>query len=212
LIAGLYAIADSGSTPTANLPGFVRSVLEGGCRLVQLRMKGTPATDDIFLATARAILELKQQWAFTFIVNDHADVALEIGADGVHVGAGDESVASIRKRAGRRLVIGYSSHAVDEAIAAAADGADYVAFGAIYPTATKGPGHPVQGLARLTEVVRQVSAPVVAIGGIGRAHVQPVLATGASAIAMINALARAPDVVSETRWFVETMHNAARNA
>ncbi|MBN1282637.1 MAG: thiamine phosphate synthase [Proteobacteria bacterium] len=204
-IKGLYAIADSSSRPAASLPALARSFLEGGCGIVQLRMKD--AGTRMMKAVAVEIMKLKAEYDFTFIVNDHVDLALEIGADGVHVGENDEPVESIKRRA-PDLTVGYSSHSKDEAIAAAAAGADYMAFGAIYPTATKGPGHPVQGTGRLRELVQSAGAPVVAIGGIGRANVDDVLSTGVASVAMIGALANAADVAAETRWFVRKIRAA----
>lgn len=175
---------------------------------MQLRMKneGRGTRDEEqgrVYDVAREIMKLKRRYDFTFIVNDFADIALDVGADGVHVGENDEAVASIRGMAGDRLIVGYSSHSIDEARRAARDGADYVAFGAIFPTRTKGPGHPVQGIDRLRELVRSVNIPVVAIGGINRGNVRQVIDAGASAAAMITALSQARDVVEETGWFVE---------
>jgi thiamine-phosphate pyrophosphorylase len=210
MIAGLYAIADSGWNPFASLPELAEKFLKGGCRLIQLRMKSgrgssheSRVTSPEMLAVARQIMRLKERFDFTFIINDHADIALEIGADGVHVGENDEPVASLRKRVGRKLLIGYSSHSIEEAQKAVCDGADYVAFGAIFPTKTKGPGHPVQGIPRLRELVKSVGVPVVAIGGINRENISQVIEAGAQSVAMITALSQAPDVSAETRWFVE---------
>ncbi|MFA4974541.1 MAG: thiamine phosphate synthase [bacterium] len=205
-IKGLYAIADSAFCPDGSLPALVRGFLDGGCKTVQLRMKGTDevACSRMAMQNAVEIMKLKSGYDFTFIVNDHVDVALETGADGVHVGEFDEPVRSIKERA-PGLVVGYSSHSIDEARRAAAAGADYVAFGAIYPTRTKGPGHPVQGIGRLRELVQSVRVPVVAIGGIGRANIDEALSTGVRSVAMISAISQAPDVTAETAWFVKRM-------
>ncbi|MFH0799089.1 MAG: thiamine phosphate synthase [Pseudomonadota bacterium] len=202
-IAGLYAIADSGWNPCATLPDLVLKFLDGGCRLVQLRMKSAAAAH--MRKTAEEIALLKERREFTFIVNDHADIALEVGADGVHVGEHDTPVADIKRRFGSKLIVGYSSHSIEEAWRAVDAGADYVAFGAIFPTRTKGPGHPVQGLSRLKELTDSVDVPVVAIGGIGRDNVLDVLKAGADSVAMITALSKAPDIAAETRWFVEAI-------
>ncbi|MFA4873996.1 MAG: thiamine phosphate synthase [bacterium] len=206
LISGLYAIADSGFCAVDRLPQFARNVLEGGCRLIQLRMKANQAGQagyDEIKNIAREIMKLKREFDFTFIINDHVDLAIESGADGVHVGENDEPVASIRRRTGDRLLIGYSAHSLEEAATAERQGADYVAFGAIFQTKTKGPGHPVQGLEKLALVARSLGVPVVAIGGIGRANIRDVVEAGAKTVAMISALAEAPDVVAEARWFVK---------
>lgn len=218
-LVGLYAIADSEWNPCPTLACLVRQFLEGGSRLVQLRMKssrvalarrclsgGRRASRVEIYKTAQEIMSLKQRFDFTFIINDHADIAAEIGADGVHVGETDEPIEAIRKKFGPEFIIGYSSHSIEEAMRANDRGADYLAFGAIFPTRTKGPGHPVQGTELLNKLVRLVNVPVVAIGGIRRDNVAKVIMTGVSAVAMITALSEAKDVVAETKWFVEQVH------
>lgn len=203
LICGLYAIADSAWNPCASLPELVGLFLHGGCRLIQLRMKGSPA-DQVF-DVAREVMRWKKEYDFTFIVNDHPHVAAELKADGVHVGSNDLSVPEIRRRYGQTLCIGYSAHSVEEVITACEAGVDYVAFGALFPTKTKGGRHPVQGIDRLRQVIARVDVPLVAIGGITRHNVDAVVASGVPSVAMITALSEAEDVVRETRWFVERL-------
>lgn len=215
-IQGLYAIVDAGFCLDGDLPGLARRYLEGGCRLLQLRMKEArghepkPGLREKRRAVAREILALKDRFAFTFILNDDVELALELGADGVHVGEHDETVQAIRARTDGRLIVGSSSHSLEEALAAQDAGADYVAFGAIFPTRTKGPGHPVQGLDRLTQVAREVKVPLVAIGGISRGNVRQVVEAGAASVAMITALSMAPDASAEARWFQDAIASAKR--
>jgi thiamine-phosphate pyrophosphorylase len=206
-ISGLYAIADSKFNPCTSLPQLVGKFLAGGCRLVQLRMKSEgirPSlwNDDVFEA-AKEVMGFKKHYDFTFIINDYVDVAAELRADGVHVGKNDMPVEEIRRRVGERLLVGYSSHSLEEAIAAERAGADYVALGAIYPTRTKGPGHPVVGVETLRQVTQTLNVPVVAIGGINRENYMNVYGAGASAAAMITALTTSGDIVSETKWFAD---------
>lgn len=200
-ISGLYTIADGAWNPRASLAELAEELLRGGCRLIQLRMKDQKR--ERVAEEAGRIARLKRVYDFTFLVNDHAEVAVEVGADGVHVGEGDLPVRELKRRHGGGLIVGYSSHSIEEAKRAEAEGADYVAFGAIFPTATKGPGHPVQGIGKLREVVLTIDVPVVAIGGIGRENIDQVIAVGPAAAAMIRALAMAPDIAAEARWFVE---------
>ena len=200
-IEGLYAIADSKWNPYVTLAELTDKFLRGGCKIVQLRMKGAPK--DEVLKNAAAISELKNKYDFVFVINDHADVAKEVGADGVHVGEYDEPVSNIKDKYGDELIVGYSSHSIDEAIAASRGGADYVAFGAIFQTKTKGPGHPVQGIRKLETLVDAVEKPVIAIGGIDRTNIEDVLRTGVSSVAMISALSEAEDIVSEIEYFSE---------
>jgi thiamine-phosphate pyrophosphorylase len=217
-ISGLYAIADAGYCG-GNIVDVVEKYLKGGCKVIQLRVK--PRSDSIehrkdsyekmFIAACKAA-SLKSQYDFTLIINDYPDIAVKVGADGVHVGENDAPVVAIKMKYGGDLIVGYSSHSVEEARHAACDGADYVAFGAIFPTKTKGPGHPVQGLKRLSEVVRSAGVPVVAIGGIGRRNIGDVFEAGASAAAMISALAEADDIEAETRYFVDLCSSVDRGA
>lgn len=217
---GLYAIVDSGFCPQGNLAALAHQYLAGGCRILQLRMKGPQRGSDLEieealqaqrLRVAREIMRFKEAYDFTFFLNDDVEVALAVGADGVHVGEHDEPVQSIRERVGDRLRIGYSSHSLEEALAAEDAGADTIAFGAIFPTATKGPGHPVQGLERLAALAQKVHVPLIAIGGINRQNVRNVVEAGADAVAMITALAQAPDVVAETKWFVDAIASVTRD-
>ena len=155
---------------------------------------------------AQAILKEKEKYSFTFILNDYVELALELGADGIHVGENDLPIPEIRKivrATGRAPLLGYSSHSIKEAEQAVMEGADYVAFGAIFPTKTKGPGHPVQGLEKLRQLVEEISVPVVAIGGITKQNIDSVLETGISAIAMITALTQAVEIEEATRYFVQ---------
>jgi len=144
----------------------------------------------------------KKQYPFTFIVNDFVEIALEVGADGVHVGQDDLPIEEVRKKVGNKMLIGYSSHSLEEALKAQKRGADYVAFGAIFPTKTKAPGHPVQGLEKLGQVVKKLSIPVVAIGGINKNNFRQVKETGVAAIAMISALTESKNIAAETQFFV----------
>lgn len=203
-IAGLYAIVDTtfmkGSDPVLVAQDYLR----GGGTILQLRDKNrnaSPSTLASFQTTASKISGLKKDFNFIFIVNDDLEAASQPGVDGIHVGRDDPTIEECRAFLGKEKIIGYSSHSVEEAIEAEKRGADYVAFGAIFPSSTKGSGHPVQGLDRLKKVVQSLKVPVVAIGGIHRENIQRVLSTGVAAVAMISALANAKDRVEETRFY-----------
>ena len=198
MIRGLYCICDTSVSPDRDHLTLAKAFVAGGARIIQLRDK-----TGVLPEVARAIRELKRQHPFTFIINDSVDLALEVGADGLHIGADDLPLREARRRLGPDKIIGYSSHGLDEALCAEAEGADYVAFGAIFPTATKGPNHPIQGLSKLAEVCRRVKVPVVAIGGIGRNNVKQVLEVGAKGFAMISALTQARNVAKEVQWFAK---------
>lgn len=200
-IRGLYALCDNSTNPRRSHREIAEALLRGGARILQLRMKGEPDRARV-LGAARDILDLKDRYEFLFILNDFAELAGELGVDGVHIGRDDPSIAETRRCVGADRLVGYSSHSLQEALEAQSQGADYVAFGAIYPTRNKGPGHPIQGLEKLSTVVKTLRVPVVAIGGIGRENFKQVLATGVAAVAMIGAMAGAEDIESETKHFV----------
>lgn len=208
-ISGLYAIADSRWNPRDSLPALALDFLRGGARVIQLRMKNPSSHGDTWnedcFNVAREIMGYKRDWDFKFIVNDYVDVAAEVRADGVHVGSNDMPIDEVKARVRPGMIVGYSAHSMEDALGAQADGADYVAFGAIYPTETKGPGHPVQGVDALKNLVSTLKVPVVAIGGINRSNVDEVKATGVDSVAMISALCNAESIADETKWFSEKM-------
>ncbi len=202
-IKGLYALCDNTLCPQRPLSWLAEQLLLGGAPTVQLRVKGQdPLTTRRRQEAAQTIQKLKQRFRFNFIINDDPVLAQTLGADGVHVGSDDLPIAHCRRLLGPAKLIGYSAHSLTEAYAAEQAGADYVALGAIYPTRNKGPDHPIQGLDKLKELVRTVSIPVVAIGGINLSNIREVADTGVNAVAMISALTCAPNVISATREMI----------
>lgn len=195
-IRGVYAIVDTGFLPDLSPEELALEYLKGGIRTLQLRDKKC-----LFRGAAAKIGVLRKNFPFLFIINDDLELALQVDADGVHIGKDDLPVEECRRRLGPDKIIGYSSHSLQEALEAEQKGADYVAFGAIYPTSTKGPGHPLQGVSRLREVVSALRVSVVAIGGIGRDNIKEVLSTGVASVAMISGLASAPDRIETARFF-----------
>ena len=189
-IAGLYVIIDPAACRDRDSVAVAEQALEGGARVVQWRDKTRDKGDQ--LPDARAIAAMCGQANALFIVNDHADLALVCGAGGVHLGQHDLPVDAVRRIAGDALTIGVSTNNADEARAAEAGGADYVAVGAIFPTATKDVTRPAD-LDRLRQVREAVSIPVVAIGGVNEANIASVVAAGASAAAVISAVCGAHD-------------------
>ena len=209
-LQGLYAIVDAGVSLQLSLPQLALDYLKGGVKLIQLRdkkRKSSPEAYQKFCETAFQIKQFKKDFPFQFILNDDLEMALEAGADGIHIGKDDISIEECRQKLGPQKIIGYSSHSLEEALEAESRGADIVAFGAIFPTTTKGPGHPVQGTEKLKKVVESLCVPVVAIGGIGRDNIKEVLSTGVALVAMISALAypASGNRIEEARWFCDQM-------
>lgn len=196
-VRGLYAMVDVPATVEGGAAtALAGALVDGGARIVQLRMKGADAAAQ--LAIARTLAPWCRARGVTFIVNDRVDVALAAGADGVHLGQDDLPLAAVRSLAPRGFVIGVSTH--DEAQArAAAAAADYIGFGPCFTTSSKANPDPVVGVPRLARVCAASPIPVVAIGGITLDTVAAVAAAGAAAAAIIRAVNGAPDVTAAAR-------------
>jgi thiamine-phosphate pyrophosphorylase len=197
-LQGLYAIVDESSArpPLALVAAF----LEGGAAVVQLRLKNVPAGDLYRLAVEAG--ELCRARGALLLVNDRPDVARAAGADGVHLGQEDLPPPAAREILGSDALIGVSTHSDAEIDAAVRAGADYIGFGPIFATRSKGdsplpPPHGIAGLRRA--VARAGSLPVVAIGGIDVAHAAEVRQAGAACVAAIADLCAAPDPAARAR-------------
>ncbi len=160
----LYVITDPVLTPPLQLVDRVGAALRGGADLVQLRHKNAPR--EVLLEEGRRLLALCRRFDVPLIVNDHPEIAREIGADGVHVGKDDPPVSEARRILGPRAIIGASAYgSIDLAVDLERQGASYVAFGAVFPSPTK-PEEPVVPLSVLREARKHLQIPIVAIGGI----------------------------------------------
>jgi thiamine-phosphate pyrophosphorylase len=198
----LYAIVDpldTGRDPVE----LGAALLAGGARLLQLRLKGVPSRG--LLEAARALAPLARAAGALFIVNDRADVARAVGADGVHLGQEDLPVSAARRLLGPDRLIGVSTHDLEEARAAEAAGADYIGVGPVYATTSKANPLAPRGLALVRAVRGAVGRPIVAIGGITPATVMEVIAAGADAVAMIGAIARTVDPRREVAELLRTL-------
>ena len=187
-----YAMVDSagGHEPVA----LAETFLDAGARIMQLRLKDTPARD--LLAAARAISARCRQRGAIFIVNDRVDIAMLAEAHGVHLGHHDLPLAAARLLVGHELIIGISTHSVEQALAAERGGADYIGFGPMYPGGLK-QNVAGQGVENLRAVRNAVRLPIVAIGGITEATIPEVLAAGADAAAIITDVLNAPDIAGK---------------
>jgi thiamine-phosphate pyrophosphorylase len=177
----------------------------GGASLIQLREKQMPALE--FYEQAEAAVAVAARIGIQLIINDRVDVALAVGAHGIHLGQDDMPPEAARKLLGADAVIGFSTHSIEQAIAAAKLPIDYLAIGPIFATTTKSDTSPVLGLEGL-RVVRQAIGdfPLVAIGGITHANAREVLQAGADSVAVISAVLSDPAKISEStrRLFQET--------
>jgi thiamine-phosphate pyrophosphorylase len=162
-----------------------RAAIAGGADVIQLRDK--PVPDDELLALAAELRDLTDETGRILIINDRPDIAAIVGADGVHLGQHDLPIAEARRLLRPGAIVGRSTHSLAQAHAAVAEGADYVAVGPIFETATKDAG-PVVGLQLLREVAGQISLPIVAIGGINADNARSVMDAGASLVAVCHAI------------------------
>lgn len=185
-VQGLYAIVDPSLCGSHDPFELALQYVKGGARLLQWREKGVERIK--LLRHCQRIIELKKDHSFLFIVNDDPFVAAEVGADGVHLGQNDRSVSEARAIVGPKKLIGRSTHSLAEVEQALKEDINYLALGAIFPTKSKPPTHPVVGLELLRQVATLSEKPVVAIGGINRSNLDEVLKAGARAVAMISAL------------------------
>lgn len=197
-IQGLYAITPD-EPDTAELLSKVRLALQGGVQVLQYRNK--QGDEALRLEQAMALRKLTQEFAVLLIINDDATLAKRVDADGVHLGGEDGSVAAARAILGSEKIIGVSCYnRANLAHEAAAQGADYVAFGAVFASSVK-PSAPVASLALLRQARNELALPVVAIGGITLENGASVLSAGADALAVITALFGAEDITQAARQF-----------
>lgn len=194
----LYAITDR--TWAHDMDGVLEQVeaaIKGGATFVQVREKHLDARE--FLTEARWVVELCHKHGVKCVINDNVDIALLSGADGVHVGQDDMACAKARVALGDKRIIGVSAHTVEEAVAAAAAGADYIGSGAAFPTSTKDVhGHFVtpEDYAAITSAV---DIPVVAIGGITKDNISTLNGRGLAGVAVVSALFAQSDVEAAAR-------------
>jgi thiamine-phosphate diphosphorylase len=201
-VRGLYVIIDPEASRGRDALEVARLALEGGASMLQWRDKRRDKGEQ--LPDVRAVRELCSRHGALLIVNDHADLAVAAGADGVHLGQKDLPPEAVRGMLPAGSVIGVSTNNVDEARRAQEHGASYVAVGSVFPTASKEVTRPASP-ERLAEVKAAVRLPVVAIGGIHEGNIDRVLEAGADAVAVISAVCGADDPREAARRLAERM-------
>ncbi len=202
---GLYAILDRTASRGRDLRDVLDAVVAGGCRMVQLREKESP-TGELF-RLAQELRNRAREARVTLIVNDRLDVALAVEANGLHLGQDDLPASVARRLLRPGMILGVSTHSIEQAQRAQVDGADYVAVGSIYPTGTKAE-YQLVGLDLLRRIRPLIRVPLVAIGGITPANAGEVIRAGADAVAVISALGGAPDPAQATREFLKQIKAA----
>lgn len=198
VIEGLYAITPD-FADTSSLVDMTRRALAGGACLIQYRNKTADAT--LRSEQARSLASLCRKFHVPLIVNDHIDLAIEVNADGVHLGRDDTSVIEARRKLRDGRIVGASCYnRLEPALEAERQGADYVAFGAFFASATK-PGAAAASMDLLRHARATLHVPIVAIGGITLDTAVELIRGGADAVAVSNGLFGAPDIQSTAGSF-----------
>lgn len=192
----LYAVTDRAWVGRQTLLEQIESALAGGVTLVQLREKRMSGED--LGREAREIRALCHRYGVPLILNDDVDAALASGADGVHVGAEDLPVRSVRERVGQGMIVGATAKTVAQAQAAEAAGADYLGVGAVFPSPTKRNAIRITA-EELRTICASVSIPAVAIGGITRENLGELRGCGMAGIAVVSAIFSAEDIQAAAR-------------
>jgi len=194
--AGLYLVTSQVLSAERTTPDIVKAALAGGVKLIQLREKGLPIRE--YVKLAHGIREMTARAGALLIINDRVDVALATEADGVHLGQDDFPVCEARNL-GPDLIIGVSTHSIEEALRAQEDGASYINIGPIYRTGTKVWDGAFLGLDGLQAIASVTQIPFSVMGGIKTTHIPGLLKVGARTIALVTAVTGAPDPEAAAR-------------
>jgi thiamine-phosphate pyrophosphorylase len=187
----LYGILDLGYVEPAKAVETTRAMLAGGVQILQLRAKKLPPAE--ILPLAQNLAPLCRAAGVPFILNDHPELVAPSGADGVHVGQDDQSVAEARRLAGPGKLVGLSTHSPAQARAAFEQKPDYIGFGPLFSTPTK-PDYTPIGTADIAEVHRNAPLPIFCIGGIKLENLPQILATGAQRVVIVSGILQASDI------------------
>ncbi|HEY3065223.1 MAG TPA: thiamine phosphate synthase [Methylomirabilota bacterium] len=201
----LYVVLDRAAARGRDLGDILDAAVGAGCRMVQLREKEWPSGR--LLPVAERLRQRCRAAGVTFIVNDRVDLALAVDADGVHLGQDDLPPRAARPLLRRGMLLGLSTHSVAQARAAAADGADYIAVGSMFPTVTKSDFQLV-GPELIRKLRAEIRVPLIGIGGITSENVAEVIGAGADGVAVISAVCGASDPAAAVRAFLTGIQRA----
>jgi thiamine-phosphate pyrophosphorylase len=199
----LCFIADLEAVRGRDVLGLAVEAAAGGATIIQLRAKTWTGRE--FLRLAKELARILKPKGIPLIINDRADIAFLCQADGVHLGQDDVPVAAARKILGKKALIGVSVCTPAEAVAAEAEGADYLGAGPVFPTLSKPDLPPLLGLAGLREIRARVRIPILAIGGISASNAGEAIAAGGDGVAVISAIASAENPRRATTEIIESI-------
>jgi thiamine-phosphate pyrophosphorylase len=206
-IGKLHVLTDVVLQPRFSHIELTRLAIAGGADTIQFRQKSGSTRE--MIEVARDMKLLCKEAGMMFIVNDRLDVAIAAGADGVHLGQADFPIPMGRELLGEGRIIGGSAATIEEARKCLSEGADYVGFGPVYPTASKDDAGPISGIDTLKQVVHTISIPIIAIGGVGVENIPDVMKTGAHGIAVISAVCCQDDPEKATRALYQALHESS---
>ena len=192
----LYGIIDMGYVERRDAARILEQMIEGGVDLIQLRGKNKSIEE--LMELSAELHELTAKSFTPLIVNDHAEIAARVLVEGVHVGQDDHPIEIVRQKAHHEILVGKSTHSLEQARAAQREGADYIGFGPIFATPTK-PDYAPIGLEEITHVHAEVNLPIFCIGGINIDNLQSVIDAGARRVVMVSALLKAHNIVDYAR-------------
>lgn len=200
----IYLCTDRDLSVNMSIEECTELAIQGGVTVVQIREKNCSGRE--FFNRALVLKKITKKNKIPLIVNDRADIAAAIDADGVHVGQKDLPCSAVRKILGEKKIIGVSASTVELAIQAEADGADYLGVGAVFGTSTKSDAKKIS-LDTLKKIRRAVKIPIVAIGGINRENLSAVKATGVDGVAVVSAIVSAKNPESAARELSEIWYS-----
>ncbi|MGZ5553133.1 MAG: thiamine phosphate synthase [Chthoniobacterales bacterium] len=204
----LYGILDLAYVSRGDAPRVAREMISGGVDILQLRAKRESVAE--INAIARELRAITTSTSVPLVINDYAQIARDVGADGVHVGQDDISVAEVRKILGPYGFVGKSTHSLEQATAAEKEGADYIGFGPLFATPTK-PDYAPIGLDEIAAAHELVRVPVFCIGGIKLENLARVLAAGAQRVVIVSGLLQAADVAEYARAAKALLNRESKN-
>ena len=202
----LYGIVDMGYTKPDQVEARTHALIDGGVRIIQLRAKGVELAQ--VKAWAVAMQSICRDRGAIFVLNDYPEMAAEIGADAVHVGQDGGSLAEVRRVVGEGVLVGRSTHSLEQAMQARLEGADYIGFGPLFPTGTK-PGRKSIGLADIAAAQEAAGdMPLFCIGGINETTLPSVLQAGARRVVIVSWLLQQEDIAGTAQAVIRQLEQA----
>ena len=202
----LYGIVDMGYTKPDQVEARTHALIDGGVRIIQLRAKGVELAQ--VKTWAVAMQTICRDRGAIFVLNDYPEMAAEIGADAVHVGQDGGSLAEVRRVVGEGVIVGRSTHSLEQAMQARLEGADYIGFGPLFPTGTK-PGRKSIGLADITAAQDAAGdMPLFCIGGINETTLPSVLQAGARRVVIVSWLLQQEDIAATAQAVIRQLEQA----